>query len=169
MVPSENFTEKLDVLNISELSYFTVTLNPVTTTSPVTITTLTPVTTTPRWPGAGGAPLLYGVTNKPSALVKEFCPGLTITKAVLELDREDLNHVHYAAFLAIQEFHAAGYCHRDLHSDNILVDTTTLPFKCHIIDVAEAKKLTGDCVFDRIMQNQDFEFLEYLEQMIDQR
>ncbi|KAG7172448.1 Agglutinin receptor-like [Homarus americanus] len=118
--------------------------------------------------GAGGAPLMYGVTNKPSALVMEFCPGLTITKAVLELDRKDLHHVHYAAFLAIRHFHRAGYYHKNLSSDNILV-TTTLPFKCHIINVADAKKFTGDRVFDRKMQYQDYGFLDRLKRIIDQR
>ncbi|KAG7172688.1 hypothetical protein Hamer_G006910 [Homarus americanus] len=87
---------------------------------------------------AGGAPL-YGVTNKPPALVMEFCPGLTITKAVTELNIEDLKHVHYAAFIAIRDFHAAGFYNRSLHGDNVLINTT-LPFKCHIIDVADAKK-----------------------------
>ncbi|KAG7156446.1 ribosomal protein S6 kinase alpha-2-like [Homarus americanus] len=118
--------------------------------------------------GAGGVPLLHGVTTKPPALVMQLCPGLTLVEALMGLNKEEKELVYSAALSAIHQFHDAGFYHRDLHGKNIIVDTSTSPVQCHIIDVGEAAKLPNDPTLNQRMRNKDLTFLNRLKYVIDQ-
>ncbi|XP_042213549.1 uncharacterized protein LOC121860459 [Homarus americanus] len=112
--------------------------------------------------GAGGVPLLYGVTTKPYALVMDLCPGITFTEAVMRLNRDQIKYLHDEVLSAITQFHAAGYSHHDLHGDNVIINTSTSPMECHIVDVGEAVKFSGVAEFDQKMKNKDSAFLRWL-------
>ncbi|KAG7173096.1 Casein kinase 1-like protein 4-like 2 [Homarus americanus] len=117
--------------------------------------------------GAGGAPLLFGVTTDPHALVMEFCPGITFTEALKQLDKKTCQQAYSSIVTAVQEFHKAGFNHLDLHDDNVLIDTSTAPFKCHIIDFGETQKLSDDDFFDRIARECDLSFLQRIKETIE--
>ncbi|XP_042214648.1 neural Wiskott-Aldrich syndrome protein-like [Homarus americanus] len=78
--------------------------------------------------GAGGAPLLFGVTTDPHALVMEFCPGITFTEALKQLDKKTCQQAYSSIVTAVQEFHKAGFNHLDLHDDNASIFENIL---CH--------------------------------------
>ncbi|KAG7172944.1 casein kinase II subunit alpha-like [Homarus americanus] len=88
--------------------------------------------------GAGGAPLLYGITSDPPAIVMEFIHGVPFSAVD---QKED---AYEATVDAVYEFHAAGFCHLDIHPGNIIVDTSTSPYTAHLIDVGGSEKIPAD-------------------------
>ncbi|XP_064098086.1 mitogen-activated protein kinase kinase kinase 10-like [Macrobrachium nipponense] len=69
--------------------------------------------------GVGGAPLLLGVCKRPPAIVMELCPGEVMSdlagpayhlvKSLSEIGRK------------LHEIHLAGYVHRDIKMDNVII------------------------------------------------
>ncbi|KAG7168673.1 protein sevenless-like [Homarus americanus] len=93
--------------------------------------------------GAGGAPLLYGVTTEPHAIVMQYCQGVRLD-SFLSCFKYDVHHrqkAYDATRVALAEFHAAGYAHMDLHAFNIIIDTSTSPYTCHLIDVGISERI----------------------------
>lgn len=73
--------------------------------------------------GAGGAPLLVGMTDEcPEALVMELIEGVTIAHYLPMVTPEEREVVYNGVRRAVQEVHEAGFFHRDLHEGNILID-----------------------------------------------
>ncbi|KAG7177964.1 Discoidin domain-containing receptor tyrosine kinase B-like [Homarus americanus] len=94
--------------------------------------------------GAGGTPILNGVTHqKPYALVMSYCHGAVLSKYFKNNIREKCILAYEATSRALSEFHASGYCHRDLHAGNIIIDDSEGVHQAHIIDVGSARKLSG--------------------------
>ncbi|XP_042238018.1 maternal embryonic leucine zipper kinase-like [Homarus americanus] len=95
--------------------------------------------------GAGGAPILYGVTSEdPQGLVMEYCPGLTLDHFLTSRTKRSCQKVYGAIQKALIKFHARGYAHMDIHPGNIVIDDSSRPFKVHIIDLGSAARLTND-------------------------
>ncbi|KAG7155500.1 casein kinase 1-like protein 4 [Homarus americanus] len=93
--------------------------------------------------GAGGAPLLYGVTTEPNAIVMQYCRGVLLD-SILTSFKFDVHHGQKACDatrVALAEFHAAGYAHMDLHEGNVIIDTSTSPYTCHLIDVGLSERI----------------------------
>ncbi|XP_042218886.1 casein kinase I-like [Homarus americanus] len=73
--------------------------------------------------GAGGAPLLLGVCSSPKAIVITFRGHNTLRYVLQHRPLPDW-YLAYIAFLLgfrLQEVHAAGVIHRDIHVYNVLV------------------------------------------------
>ncbi|KAG7156209.1 putative tyrosine kinase-containing protein 3 [Homarus americanus] len=70
--------------------------------------------------GTGGAPILYGVTTNPHAIVMQYCRGVTLSTI--------LHH----------------FSHLDLHAGNVIIDTSTSPYTCHLIDVGMSERIPPD-------------------------
>ncbi|KAG7166666.1 Serine/threonine-protein kinase ppk1-like 1 [Homarus americanus] len=95
---------------------------------------------------AGGTPILYGVTTKPHAIVMQYCRGVLLS-SILNSFMYDVHHrqeAYDATCVAVAEFHGAGYSHVDLHAGNIIIDTSTSPYTCHLIDVGLSERIPPD-------------------------
>ncbi|XP_042217344.1 MAP kinase-interacting serine/threonine-protein kinase 1-like [Homarus americanus] len=95
--------------------------------------------------GAGGAPVLYGVTSEdPQALVMEYCSGVTVDKFLESHSKEECLEAFTSMSEALDQLHAKGYAHRDLHEENIIIDASCRPYTAHIIDLGCAIRLKND-------------------------
>ncbi|KAG7166667.1 putative tyrosine kinase-containing protein 1, partial [Homarus americanus] len=91
--------------------------------------------------GTGGAPILYGVTTDPHAIVMQYCRGVTLS-TILHHFRYQVHHRQEAYDATC--FHGAGYSHLDLHAGNVIIDTSTSPYTCHLIDVGMSERIPPD-------------------------
>ncbi|KAG7161049.1 hypothetical protein Hamer_G028151 [Homarus americanus] len=85
--------------------------------------------------GTGGAPILYGVTTDPHAIVMQYCRGVPSPPSSGGLRRN---------LRCLAEFHDAGYSLLDLHASNVIIDTSTSPYTCHLIDVGMSERIPPD-------------------------
>lgn len=91
--------------------------------------------------GAGGTPVLYGMTDTPKAMVMEFIPGMLLHDYVLAHRAEDCTKILGLVKEKVQEIHNKGYIHNDLHPFNIILDFKNETNPVRFIDLGLAIKV----------------------------
>lgn len=95
--------------------------------------------------GAGGAPRLLAVAERPPALLVSF-RGFRTFHALRSLRPPDLTYLHVLWSLAecVAEIHTAGVIHTDLKPDNVMVTLSKRPdglAKVRIVDFGHGRRL----------------------------
>ncbi|XP_045601682.2 probable serine/threonine-protein kinase drkD [Procambarus clarkii] len=99
--------------------------------------------------GAGGAPLLLGVTIKPPAILTSYKGNQTL-ETVLKIRQYNLIEVGLLVGRKLLEIHKLGIVHNDLKCDNVMVQGSPLEPEVSLIDFGLAGKnyenlfLSGD-------------------------
>nr|XP_027215500.1 probable CTD kinase subunit alpha homolog [Penaeus vannamei] len=94
--------------------------------------------------GAGGAPRLLAVAERPPALLVSF-RGFRTFHALRSLRPPDLTYLHVLWSLAecVAEIHTAGVIHTDLKPDNVMVTLSKRPdglAKVRIVDFGHGRR-----------------------------
>ncbi|XP_071518752.1 uncharacterized protein [Panulirus ornatus] len=89
--------------------------------------------------GAGGAPRLLATSVDPPAILISFVGQETLKRVLLERELPDeyLGLIGLQMCLRVKECHLLGICHKDLHTENIIVnipDDLSLPPEVCLID-----------------------------------
>lgn len=95
--------------------------------------------------GAGGAPLLLGVSYDPLALLTTYKGSTNLDKIMCD-PRYDLIKIGFEIGIKLLQVHNKGYVHNDIKSDNIMIQGSPHEPKISVIDFGLACK-SGENIY----------------------
>ena len=94
--------------------------------------------------GAGGAPRVLVACSDMPMILMEYCEGATLAKVYATASPADRNRIESGVRSKVEELHRTGYCHCDIHNENVMVCGQPGEYEVRLIDFGCAEELSAE-------------------------